>query len=238
MSLSRLRHLVFGRALHTSESPHQAIGKAVGLAVFASDSLSSVAYAGGEILLVLAILGASHYWLAIPITVGICCLLIILTFSYRQTIFAYPSGGGAYIVARDNLGEAAAQTAGAALLTDYILTVAVSIASGVDQMASIFPILFAYKVQIALLMILVITYVNLRGVKESGTIFAAPTYFFLVMLITLIVVGLWKAFSGSLGTVGEVPGTLHETIPLTGLAYAFLLLRAFSSGPLVQGQPQ
>src|SRR5215207_2179865 len=173
MNLSRLRYRVFGRALHTSESAHQAISKTVGLAVFASDSLSSVAYAGGEILLVLAVLGATHYWLAIPITVAICCLLIILTFSYRQTIFAYPSGGGAYIVARDNLGEAAAQIAGAALLTDYILTVAVSVASGVDQMASIFPILFAYKVQIALLMVLLITFVNLRGVKESGTIFAA-----------------------------------------------------------------
>lgn len=230
MSLSRLRHLVFGRALRTSESPHQAIGKAVGLAVFASDSLSSVAYAGGEILLVLAVLGAAHYWLAIPITVAICCLVIILTFSYRQTIFAYPSGGGAYIVARDNLGEVAAQTAGAALLTDYILTVAVSISSGVDQMASIFPILFAYKVQFALLLILIVTYVNLRGVKESGAIFAAPTYFFLVMLLLLIGVGLWQAVTGQLGTVGEVPGTLHETIPLTGLAYAFLLLRAFSSG--------
>lgn len=230
LSLNRLRYLVFGKALHTSDSPHQAIGKSVGLAVFASDSLSSVAYAGGEILLVLAVLGASHYWLAIPITVAICCLLIILTFSYRQTIFAYPSGGGAYIVARDNLGEAAAQTAGAALLTDYILTVAVSIASGVDQMASVFPILFAYKVQIALLMVLLITFVNLRGVKESGAIFAAPTYFFLIMMLLMIGVGFWQVATGQLGTVGEVPGTVHETIPLAGLAYTFLLLRAFSSG--------
>ena len=139
MTLSRIRHIAFGRALRTAESEHQAVGKIVGLAVFASDSLSSVAYAGGEILLVLAVLGAGHFWLAIPVTVAIAVLLIILTFSYRQTIFAYPGGGGAYIVAHDNLGEAPAQAAGAALLTDYVLTVAVSIASGVDQIASIFP---------------------------------------------------------------------------------------------------
>src|SRR5262245_12540474 len=219
MNMNRLRSRLFGRALHTSESAHQAISKIVGLAVFASDSLSSVAYAGGEILLVLAILGASSYWLTVPITIGICCLLIILTFSYRQTIFAYPSGGGAYIVARDNLGEGAAQVAGAALLTDYILTVAVSIASGVDQMASIFPVLFAYKVQIALLLVLFITFVNLRGVKESGAVFAAPTYFFVFMMLTLIVVGFWQAATGTLGTVGEVPGSFHVNLPLTGFAY-------------------
>jgi amino acid transporter len=177
--LSRMRHYILGRTLPTSASPHQTISKTIGLAVFASDSLSSVAYAGGEILLMLAVLGSAHFWLAIPITVAISLLLIILTFSYRQTIFAYPSGGGAYIVARDNLGEAPAQAAGAALLTDYILTVAVSIASGVDQIASMFPVLFDYKVQIALLLILLITYVNLRGVKESGAVFALPTYFFL-----------------------------------------------------------
>ena len=146
MSIGQIRNIMFGRALRTKDSPHQTIGKTVGLAVFASDSLSSVAYAGGEILLILAALGAASYWLAIPITVAISGLLIILTFSYRQTIFAYPSGGGAYIVSRDNFGEYTAQVAGAALLIDYILTVAVSIASGVDQMASAFPILFEYKV--------------------------------------------------------------------------------------------
>ena len=168
MNLTQIRTWTFGRALRTRESAHQTIGKTVGLAVFASDSLSSVAYAGGEILLILAVLGASSYWMAIPITVAISVLLIILTFSYRQTIFAYPGGGGAYVVARDNFGEKAAQVAGAALLVDYVLTVAVSIASGVDQIASIFPVLFGYKVQIALLLIMFITLMNLRGVKESG----------------------------------------------------------------------
>jgi amino acid transporter len=230
MNINRMRYVVFGRALKTSESPHQAISKTVGLAVFASDSLSSVAYAGGEILLMLAVLGSTFYWLSIPVTAAISVLLIILTFSYRQTIFAYPSGGGAYIVARDNLGEVPAQTAGAALLTDYILTVAVSVASGVDQIASIFPPLFTYKVQIALFLILLITYVNLRGVKESGTIFAAPTYFFLTMMLLLLGTGFWQVFNGTLGTVTNVPEAIHSTSSVTGFAFAFLLLRAFSSG--------
>jgi amino acid transporter len=230
MNISRIRHLVFGRALRTKESSHQTISKTVGLAIFASDSLSSVAYAGGEILLMLAVLGAASYWLAIPITVAICGLLIILTFSYRQAIFAYPNGGGAYIVSRDNFGEEMAQVAGASLLIDYILTVAVSISSGVDQMASAFPALFEYKVQIALFLILVITLVNLRGVKESGAIFAVPTYFFILMMLLLIGVGFWQAAQGVLGTVEDVPGVDVETGVFTGFAYVFLLLRAFSSG--------
>ncbi|MFN8442155.1 MAG: APC family permease [Caldilineaceae bacterium] len=230
MDTDRIRHRVFGRELKTRESAEQTISKTVGLAVFASDSLSSVAYAGGEILLMLAVLGNSGYWLAIPITVAICGLLIILTFSYRQTIFAYPGGGGAYIVSKDNFGELAAQVAGASLLIDYILTVAVSIASGVDQMASIFPILFEYKVQIGLLMILLITYVNLRGVKESGLTFAIPSYIFIIMMLFLIGAGFWQVANGTLGTVGNVLGAEHEFVPITGLAFAFLLLRAFSSG--------
>jgi len=230
MAIREARRFFFGRELETEEAPHQTIGKAVGLAVFASDSLSSVAYAGGEILLVLAVLGSAHYWLAIPITVAISVLLIVLTFSYRQTIYAYPSGGGAYIVARDNLGEVPAQVAGAALLTDYVLTVAVSIAAGVDQIASAFPALFDYKVQIALLMILLITFVNLRGVKESGRVFALPTYFFIAMMVLLIGTGSWQAASGQLGTVGDVPGALEGSASLTGLAFTMLMLRAFSSG--------
>lgn len=230
MTISQFRHITFGRALRTRDSVHQTISKTVGLAVFASDSLSSVAYAGGEILLILAVLGSASYWLAIPITVAIAVLLIIITFSYRQTIFAYPSGGGAYVVSRDNLGETAAQAAGAALLIDYILTVAVSIASGVDQVASMFPILFSFKVQISLLLIMFITLMNLRGIKESGRVFAIPTYWFVAMMLIMIAVGAVQAFSGTLGTVHNVPGSDHPTVSLTGLALVFLMLRAFSSG--------
>ncbi len=230
MSITKLRAWAYGRALRTKDSPHQTVSKTVGLAVFASDSLSSVAYAGGEILLILAALGTASFWLSIPITVAIAVLLIVLTFSYRQTIFAYPNGGGAYVVSRDNLGEVAAQSAGAALLIDYVLTVAVSIASGVDQMASIFPVLFEYKVQLSLLLILFITLMNLRGVKESGRVFAVPTYWFVTMILLLIGVGFGQAVSGSLGTVQNVPGVHHAGGGLTGFAFGFLLLRAFSSG--------
>ena len=230
MTISQLRHFTFGRALRTRDSAHQTISKTVGLAVFASDSLSSVAYAGGEILLILSVLGATSYWMAIPITVAIALLLIVLTFSYRQTIFAYPNGGGAYVVSRDNLGEAWAQAAGAALLIDYILTVAVSIASGVDQIGSMFPVLFSYKVQISLLLIMFITLMNLRGVKESGRVFAIPTYWFVAMMLIMIGVGMWQAFNGTLGTVQNVPGADHPTFAVTGLAFTFILLRAFSSG--------
>ncbi len=230
MGIVDIRRRVFGRPLRTSAADEQAISKTVGLAVFASDSLSSVAYAGGEVLLVLAAAGAASYWLAVPITVAIAGLLIILTFSYRQTIFAYPSGGGAYIVSRDNLGEMPAQVAGAALLTDYILTVAVSIASGVDQMASAFPVLFEYKVQIALVLILIMALINMRGVKESGRIFAIPTYAFVVMMLIMIATGFWQAFNGTLGVVTDVPHVVHEASAMTGLALAFLVLRAFSSG--------
>ncbi len=230
MNKSQVRTLTFGRALRTRESSHQTIDKTVGLAVFASDSLSSVAYAGGEILLILAVLGASSFWMAIPITVAISALLIVLTFSYRQTIFAYPSGGGAYVVARDNLGEVAAQIAGAALLIDYILTVAVSVASGVDQIASIFPIMFGYKVQIALLLIMFITLMNLRGVKESGRVFAVPTYWFIAMIVVLLGTGAFQAVTGTLAPVQDVPGVEPRGLPLTGMAFAFLILRAFSSG--------
>lgn len=230
MQIGNLRNVIFGRALRTKDSPHQTISKTVGLAVFSSDSLSSVAYAGGEVLLILAVLGVSSFWMAVPITVAISFLLIILTFSYRQTIYAYPNGGGAYIVSRDNFGDTAAQVAGAALLIDYILTVAVSIASAVDQIASAFPSLFEIKVQLALLFVLMITFVNLRGVKESGVIFAVPTYFFVTMMLIMLGIGFYKAFTGTLGTVEAVPHLSEQVVPLTGFALTFLLLRAFSSG--------
>ncbi len=200
--------------------------KIVGLAVFASDALSSTAYATEEILLILALAGAGAFHLSLPIAAAIAVLLAIVTISYRQTIFAYPNGGGAYIVARDNLGELAAQVAGAALLTDYILTVAVSISSGVAQITSAFPDLLPFKVEIALLVITLITIVNLRGVKESGTFFAVPTYFFLGMMILTLGVGAYRYFTGSLGVVTGVEATEEALAPLT----LFLILRAFSSG--------
>ncbi len=226
----KLGELILGRPLMTDEASHQAISKRIGLAVFASDALSSVAYATQEILIVLAsavaLAGASVYGLALPIAAAIVLLLAILIISYRQTIFAYPGGGGAYIVARDNIGELPAQVAGAALLTDYVLTVAVSISSGVDQVASAIPALRPYEAPIAVIAVIVMAVVNLRGVKESGRVFAVPTYFFVVILFLTLVVGFYRFATGSLGTVTGVE-LIHHTIEPLGL---LLILRAFSSG--------
>lgn len=223
---SALARIFFGKPIHNEEADHQTIGKAVGLAVFASDALSSVAYATQEILLILAIVGASAFHLSLPIAGVIVILLAILTLSYRQTIFAYPGGGGAYIVAKDNLGEGAAQTAGAALLMDYILTVAVSISSGTDQIVSVFPHLLPHQVSLCLGIIGFMMLMNLRGVKESGTAFAIPTYFFVIISSCTVGIGLWKSFNGTLMAVEGVEMVKNTIQPLT----MFLILRAFSSG--------
>src|SRR5512143_1287388 len=196
---------LIGRPLQTADAPSQAIGKAVGLAVFASDALSSTGYATQEILGVLAAAGAIGYGYVFPISLAIVVLLMIVTASYEQTIHAYPNGGGAYIVARDNLGELPAQAAGTALLTDYILTVAVSLASGVAQVTSAVPAVFAFRVYIAVAMVMFIMLINLRGVKESGITFAVPTYFFLVMMCLTVGVALFRYLTGRLGMVVNPP---------------------------------
>src|SRR6266498_4319685 len=223
-----LSHWFIGRPLQTADAPHQTIGKAIGLAVFASDALSSTAYATQEILGVLIVLGATAYGYIFPISVAIVILLAIVTISYEQTIHAYPGGGGAYIVARDNLGELPAQTAGAALLVDYILTVAVSVAAGVAQIVSAYPGLFPYRVIISVACVLFIMLINLRGVKESGAAFAIPTYFFIVMMFFTVGMGIARYFLGSLGGVVDPPH-LEISQPLA-IITPFLLLHAFSSG--------
>lgn len=219
-------NILLGKPLATEEAPHQTISKTIGLAVFASDALSSVAYATQEILIILSLAGAAYFWMSIPIAGIIVGLLIVLTISYRQTIYAYPGGGGAYIVARDNLGEGPAQTAGAALLTDYILTVAVSISSGVAQITSAFPQFYPWRVELALGLVALITLVNLRGVKESGSVFSVPTYFFVVMMFVMLGLGFWQYSSGTLNTVQSVQTIEKGVLPLS----LFLLLRAFASG--------
>lgn len=223
-----LSQLLIGSRLETKSLPRQTVSRMVGLAVFASDALSSTAYAIEEILIILAIVSISPSTLgiSIPIAIAIALLLVILTISYRQTIFAYPRGGGAYIVARDNLGELPAQIAGAALLTDYILTVAVSISSGVAQITSGFPSLLPYRVEFALGVIAFMTVVNLRGVKESGRIFAIPTYFFLIVTFLMLIVGGIRAAAGTLPKVTDVEVIRNTYQPLT----LFIILRAFSSG--------
>jgi amino acid transporter len=242
--------LLVGKPLATKDLEHQSISRPIGLAVFASDALSSTAYATEEILIILSLaVGAGvSAWsanagggfnllnLSMPIAIAIAVLLTIVTLSYRQTIYAYPGGGGAYIVARDNLGEVPAQIAGAALLTDYVLTVAVSISAGVAQIVSAFPGLIPFRVAIAVTVIALITIVNLRGVKESGRIFAVPTYFFLFTMFTMIGLGLYRYFTGTLEMLTFDEAQLesfyelqahHGGLQTLGL---FLVLRAFSSG--------
>ena len=217
-----------GRPLHSADAEDQAVGKAIGLAVFASDALSSTAYATQEILVVLAAAGLGALHLAFPVSVAIVILLAIVTLSYEQTIHAYPSGGGAYIVARDNLGELPAQIAGAALLTDYILTVAVSVSSGVAQLVSAFPRLFGLRVGIAVTLVVLITILNLRGVKESGKFVAIPSYFFIGIMYLTVGVGLFRYFMGDLGRVVDPPHMDHVG-EMQGLSL-FLLLHAFANG--------
>jgi len=221
------RSWLIGRPLATADAPHQTIGKLIGLAVFSSDAMSSVAYGPQELMVALALTGAINLRLAFPIAIAIAILLAVLTFSYEQTIHAYTGGGGAYIVARDNLGEIPAQVAGAALLTDYVLTVSVSISSGVAQIVSAFPGLFNFRVEITVGLILFVMLVNLRGVKESGATFAIPTYFFLVLAFITVIVGLIRFFTGSLSMVVNPPSLQTGILqPLT----IFIILRAFANG--------
>lgn len=224
-----LRSWLIGRPLSTADASHQTIGKRIGLAVFASDALSSTAYATQEILVILAAVGTMAFGVVFPISIAIVILLAIVTISYEQTIHAYPDGGGAYIVARDNLGEFPALIAGAALLTDYILTVSVSIASGVAQITSAFPALYDYRVLLSVGFIFFVMMMNLRGVKESGTAFAIPTYFFVALMFITVGTGLVRFFvTGTLGTVVDPP----EMEMLEGISKLtpFLILHAFASG--------
>jgi amino acid transporter len=223
-----LSHWLIGRPLSTADAPHQTIGKAIGLAVFASDALSSTAYATQEILVILAAAGTLAFGYVFPISMAIVALLAIVALSYEQTIHAYPDGGGAYIVARDNLGELPALIAAASLLTDYILTVSVSISSGVAQITSAYPLLYTYRVPIGVAAVLFIMLVNLRGVKESGAAFALPTYFFVTMMFLTVGIGLGRYLLGTLGSVSNPP-SFEAVEPLVAIT-PFLILHAFSSG--------
>ncbi len=224
---SNWRTWLIGRPLPTADAPHQAIGKAVGLAVFSSDALSSTAYATQEIMIILAMAGSAALSLVVPISVAIVVLLAIVTFSYEQTIHAYPGGGGAYIVARDNLGDLPAQVAGASLLMDYVLTVAVSISSAVAQLASAFPAVHAHAVALAVTLVALVMFVNLRGVKESGAVFAIPTFFFVAMMALTVGTALARHLLGTLAPLRDPPPFDFEPTGTIGL---FLVLHAFSSG--------
>lgn len=222
----QVKRLLVGEPIPSHLAHHERLSRFTGLAVLSSDPLSSVAYATEEILRVLILVGVGALTMSIPIATVIAAILAVVVFSYRQTIHAYPSGGGAYIVAKDNLGETPALIAAGALLIDYVLTVAVSIAAGVAAITSAFPAWHINRVEMTLGFVLVIMLGNLRGIRESGRIFALPTYFFVVTLLTLIAVGAWRFFSGTVQPV-EVVNPINPTGDTLTL---FLLLTAFSNG--------
>ena len=224
-----ISHYLIGRPLPTAEAEHETIGKAVGLAVFASDALSSTAYATQEILVILAAAGTIAYGYVFPISLVIVGLLAIVVISYEQIVHTYPQGGGAYIVASDNLGQFPALLAGAALLIEYFLTVSVSVSAGVAQIVSAYPALFDYRVAIAIACVMLITVVNLRGVRESGAAFAIPSFFFIAIMFLTIGTGLFRLLTGSLPDVIDPPDVEHFGEAISGIT-AFLLLHAFSSG--------
>jgi len=224
MIFPRLKRLVLGEPLTSQMAHDELIPKWKALAVLSSDALSSVAYATEEILIPLSAFSFAAVNWSIPIALGIAFLLVVVTASYRQTITAYPGGGGAYIVAKDNLGTTAGLVAAASLLIDYVLTVAVSIAAGVENLASAFPVLSPHKALIDVAVIFFIMFVNLRGVRESASVFALPTYFFVLSIVALIGGGAWKFISGAAIAAAPVTHAVYPAVPL------FLILHAFASG--------
>jgi amino acid transporter len=231
----RVKRRLLGRPMHTEQLEHERLGKPTALAVFASDNLSSSAYATEEILHILVpAIGLAAFSLVVPITVAMLVVLGFLILSYRETIKEYPSAGGAYLVTRDNFGPVVAQVAGASLLIDYVLTVAVSTAAGTAALVSAVDVLVPYRVPISLFFIALIALGNLRGVRESGKIFAAPTYFFIVNMLVLLGLGITRYLTGDLPVVGRhLEGMVDFGDEGSGLLYGatlFVVLHAFASG--------
>jgi amino acid transporter len=237
-TLVGLKRLLVGRPLATERLEHERLDKKTALAVLSSDAISSVAYATEQILIVLAVLGTSALGYVFPISCVIVGLLLLIAISYRQTIFAYPGGGGSYTVAAENIGVGAGLVAAAALLTDYILTVSVSISGGIAAITSAYPALAPHTVQLCLAAIAVLMVVNLRGVRESGAAFMAPTYVFIVAMLGLIAFGLVRLWSGFEGAPSAGPVRIDTfsaaqhgvNSVITGGALVFLVLRGFAEG--------
>lgn len=222
---SVFKRFLIGRPLKSNALGEQKLNKLKALAILSSDALSSVAYGTEQILIVLATIGSVAFWYSIPIAIGVLVLLTALILSYRQIIYSYPHGGGAYIVSKTNLGINAGLVAGGSLLVDYILTVAVSVSAGTDAITSAFPALHQYTVLIAVILVILITILNLRGVTESASVLAYPVYLFVLALIVLIAVGVFKI------ATGQAPATLHTPIGTVAPGISlFFLLKAFSSG--------
>jgi amino acid transporter len=226
-----LKRVVIGRALASNRLGETLLPKKLALPVFCSDPISSVAYATEQIVLVLGTAGAASFLgLAAPISLAVALLLGIVVASYRQTCFAYPSGGGAYVVSKENLGRNASLTAAAALLVDYVMTVAVSVVSGVVAVVSALPPLAPYAVQLSVCFVVLLMLVNLRGVKESGTAFAFPTYAFVALTLLLLGSGLYRALTGGVPEAASAHLELQHTAQVGGVLTLLLCLRAFASG--------
>src|SRR3954463_14822222 len=221
-----LKRFLVGHPIPSSMAHHERLSRVTGLAVLSSDALSSVAYATDFILATLVVAGTSALGYAIPISLVITGLLAVVAFSYRPTIHAYPTGGGAYRVAKENISQGAGLIAAASLLVDYTLTVSVSISAGVLAITSAAPGLHAYRVEICLAFLLVLMLGNLRGIRESGQIFAVPTYFFVVSIMMLIAAGAFHYLTGSVTPVPVALPAESGHAPLT----TFLLLTAFANG--------
>lgn len=228
MLVNQFKKWLIGSPLRTRQLSHEKLPKWKALAIFSSDALSSVAYATEEILLILALIGLSAFVYSIPIAIAILVLLLVVTLSYRQIVQSFPSGGGAYVVARENLNTSSSLVAGAALMIDYILTVAVSISSGAAALLSAFPSLIPWRVEIAVILILVLMILNLRGIRESATVFAYPTYLFIISILVMVVVG-GVQFWQEGWTAYEHTGN-EQTMDILSGGTGLLLLRAFASG--------
>lgn len=229
--MANFKDILIGKPFPTSMDIHERLDNVRALAVFASDPISSNAYATEAMMTVLIVLGSQSLGITWPLGLAVAGLVLLVIFSYIQTILHYPDGGGAYTVAKDNLGEFPSLLAAAALLTDYILTVSVSVSAGVRAVTSAFPEVYIYRIEIAILAIVIITWMNLRGVRESGTIFAIPTYAFVGGVLVTIMIGLTR----NLGLFGAAPlPVIEHPIPAvtsaTGFVYIWLILRAFAGG--------
>src|SRR5439155_1938632 len=224
MRASPVKRLLVGAPKPSAQARHERLSKLVALPVFSSDALSSVAYATEEILLILVTAGTEAAHLTIPIALAITLLLAVVAISYQQTIYAYPSGGGSYIVSRANLGADLGLVAAAALMIDYVLTVSVSVAAGVAAVTSALPSLLAHRETLAVVCIGLIALANLRGVRESGRIFAVPTYLFIATFLVLVGAGFLRLARGDVPPLASVPA------PATTALTWFLVLRAFASG--------
>ena len=224
---AKLKRLLFGPPLPSARQTHERLPKFLALPVFSSDAVSSVAYGPEEVLIGIAIVGGAAWAVSWPIGICIAALIAIVSISYRQTIHAYPQGGGSYTVAKENLGTLWGLIAAASLLTDYVLTVAVSIAAGIQALIAVYPSLDANRTEWCVIAVAIVAFANLRGLRESGALFAPPTYLFIICLYTLIITGLFKYFTGVL-TAKIVPDSYH--LPTMDPLSLFIVLRAFSSG--------